>query len=272
MIKYKLSFVQGRISPQIGSAYQYFPIDNWQNELIDAKKIGLKNVEWIVSDLSNPIFNPIFFNIIKKSLKKNKIDIASISLDYLMKRPLYAESIEDLNWIVKKLNTLITKKKIVRLNIPIEESSSIYNFSQVSKILKNLNFIKKKLSKNYIISLETDISPQNLTVFLKKKQVRGIGINIDLGNIEANGYNIKEYISKLSNLIYGIHIKNRGSLFSKSKMLKNNKTLGYVLSNLINLKNLNDVTVQSFKDKTNYKKQFIQNFNFINKILRDERI
>ena len=46
MKKYKLSFVQGRLSPQIGSNFQYFPIDNWENELKVANKIGLKNIEW----------------------------------------------------------------------------------------------------------------------------------------------------------------------------------------------------------------------------------
>ena len=75
MIKYKLSFVQGRLSPQIGSIYQYFPVDNWQNELMEAKKIGLNNIEWIVSDLSNPIFNSNFLKIILINLKKNKINI-----------------------------------------------------------------------------------------------------------------------------------------------------------------------------------------------------
>ena len=65
--KYKLSFVQGRFS-QIGSYFQYFPIDNWENELKVANKIGLKNIEWIISDLSNPLFNKTFFKIIKESL------------------------------------------------------------------------------------------------------------------------------------------------------------------------------------------------------------
>ena len=125
MIKYRLSFVQGRISPQVGSAFQHFPIDNWHKELFEAKKIGLKNIEWIVSDLSNPIFSPILSKIINKVLKKNKVEISSISLDYLMKRPLCEETIADLNWIVKKLNVYKNESKKIRLNIPIEENSRI---------------------------------------------------------------------------------------------------------------------------------------------------
>ena len=221
MIKYRLSFVQGRISPQVGTAFQYFPIDNWHNELAEAKKISLKNIEWVVSDLSNPIFSPIFSKIINQVLKKNKVEISSISLDYLMNRPLYNESIVDLNWIIKKLNAYKNKNKKIRLNIPIEETSRIFNFLQLSRLIRNLNYIKKKISSKYILSLETDISPQNLKALLSKKRLKGIGINIDLGNIEANGYDIEEYFLKLKKHIYGIHVKTRGPLFSKSKMFKN---------------------------------------------------
>ena len=117
------------------------------------------------------------------------------------------------------------KSKIIRLNIPLEETSRIFDFTQVSNLINNLRYIKKKISQKYILSLETDMSPQNLLVLLNKKGINGIGVNIDLGNIEANGYDIKEYFFKLNKLVFGIHIKSRGPLFSKSKMLKNNKIL-----------------------------------------------
>ena len=273
MKKYKLSFVQGRLSPQIGSIYQYFPVDNWQNELMEAKKIGLNNIEWIVSDLSNPIFNSNFLKIILINLKKNKINISSMSLDYLMKEPLYSQKIEDVNWLIKKLNAISTKLGKIRLNIPIEEISGIFNSYQVIKVIKNLKILKKNLSKKFLISLETDMSPKNLHILLNKKELRGIGVNIDIGNIDANGYDIKEYFLCLKKLIYGVHIKNRGLLFSKSKMLESNKSLNYVINNLDKLNNINDLTLQTYKDNKNYKSQLIQNFKLIKKKLNiSERI
>ncbi len=272
MTKHKLSFVQGRLSPQTGSFYQYFPICNWQYELSEANKIGLKNIEWIISDLSNPIFNSDFLKIILNCLKKYRISIASISLDYLMNKPLYSQKIEDLNWLIKNLNTLSIKFGKIRLNIPIEEISRVFNSHQVNKVIKNLKILRKKLSKKFIISLETDMSPKNLNNLLKKKELRGIGVNIDIGNIDANGYDIKEYFLLLKNLIYGVHIKNRGLLFSKSKMLENNKSLNYVINNLSDLVNVNDLTLQTYKDNKNYRSQLIQNYKLISKIINSERI
>ncbi len=33
------SYVIGRFSPEVGSKFQYFPIDNWEKDLANAKKL-----------------------------------------------------------------------------------------------------------------------------------------------------------------------------------------------------------------------------------------
>ncbi len=268
----KISFVQGRLSNQIGSNFQYFPIDNWQNELKDANKIGLSNIEWIVSDLSNPIFNNEFLKLIILYLKKLKIKISSISLDFLMTRPFYNLGKKDLDWLIKKLNLISKRFGKLRINLPIEEESRVFNYQQLSKLKKNLKYFEKKISKIFLISIETDISPNNILKLLSKKNFKRIGLNIDIGNIEANGYDIESYFSELKDFIFGIHIKNRNSLFSRSKMLTNKKNLNYTILHLNSLKKLNDITLQTFRDNKNFKNQLNKNFKFIQSKLVDERI
>jgi len=270
--KIKISFVQGRLSKQIGSNFQYFPIDNWQNEIKEAKKIGLNNIEWIISDFSNPIFNDEFAKLIIGYLKKFNIKISSLSLDFLMKQPFYSLKIDDLKWLIQKLNLVSRKFGTLRINIPIEEESRVFRHEQMIKLEKNLKYFKKKISKVFLISIETDISPDNLLKLLTKKSFKGIGINLDIGNIEANGYNIEIYFKKLKNLIFGVHIKNRNILFSKSKMLKNKKNLNYIFKNLNVLKKLNDITLQTYKDNKNFKNQLIKNLKLVNLKLNNERI
>ena len=48
-----ISYVIGRLSKQVGDKFQHFPIDNWQQDLLLAKRFGFDGVEWIVSDYSN---------------------------------------------------------------------------------------------------------------------------------------------------------------------------------------------------------------------------
>jgi sugar phosphate isomerase/epimerase len=270
--KIKISFVQGRLSKQVGSNFQYFPIDNWQNEIREAKKIGLANIEWIISDFSNPIFNTIFVKSIINCLKKFNIKISSLSLDFLMKQPFYSLNINDLKWLIQKLNLISKKFGKLRINIPIEEESRVFNYQQMVKLEKNLEYFKKKISKIFLISIETDISPENVSNLLRKKKFRGIGINLDIGNIEANGYNIETYFEKLKNLIFGVHIKNRNILFSKSRMLKNKKNLNYIFKNLNSLNKLNDITLQTFKDNKNFKNQLIKNLKLVQLKFKNERV
>ena len=51
--KLNYSYVIGRFSPEVGSKFQYFPIDNWEKDLANAKKFKFDGTEWIISDFSN---------------------------------------------------------------------------------------------------------------------------------------------------------------------------------------------------------------------------
>ena len=157
-----LSFVQGRLSKKIGSKFQYFPINNWQNEMPIAKKIGFKHIEWIISDYNNPIFNKIFQNQILQVLKENKISISSIGLDFLMREPLFKIHNDDLDWILINLKNILKRFKAKRVNIPIEENSRLSNHFDYKIVKKRLHKIIKILGENTKISIESDLSLKNL--------------------------------------------------------------------------------------------------------------
>lgn len=105
------SYVMGRLSEKIGDKYQYFPIDNWQKEIIIAKKLNFDSLEWIISDYSNPIFNKIYLTDIKKRLKSKNLKINSIYLDFIMNEPLQKISEKNLGWILKKITDVQKKNQ-----------------------------------------------------------------------------------------------------------------------------------------------------------------
>lgn len=268
MKKFHLSFVQGRLSEKVGTNFQHFPINNWQNELKVAKKIGIKSIEWIISDTSNPIFNDISIFEISKLLKKNNLKISSISLDLMMAKPFYEWNKTDLEWVVKNINKSLKKFNINRLNLPCEEGSRFYNYKNMNYFIKNLKLFIKKLNKNTLISIESDFSPKNLNSLLKKTKSKKVGINLDIGNIEANGYNISEFFNNFPKRIFGIHLKNRPILFGASKRLTKNSNLEFLKKNLYKLEKLNDITLQTFRGDKNFIKEFIINFNFVKKLIQ----
>jgi len=258
--KIYFSFVIGRLSKKIGSHFQYFPIDNWQNEINLSKKFNFTGIEWIISDFSNPIFNDEFLKIIKNNLAQKKIVISSISMDLIMDNPLHTISKLDLYWLLKKILFLQKNFKLPRISFPIEERARFNNKKQKITAIKNLKIILSKLSPKSKICIETDLPIEKLKSLLKIKGLEKLGILIDIGNIRANGFKIENYFKHFSNKIYGIHIKYRDKKFGRSKIIKRNfRELEYVKSRVTKLKNLNDITFQTFRSDNYFIKDLKKN-------------
>ena len=99
-----------------------------------------------------------------------------------------------------------------------------------------------------------------MTNLFKSKGLEKLGILIDIGNIRANGFKIENYFKHFSNKIYGIHIKYRDKRFGKSKIIKRNfRELEYVKSRLNKLKNLNDITFQTYRSDNYFIKDIKKN-------------
>ncbi len=260
------SYVQGRLSAQMASKYQHFPISDWQKELITANKLGFKGIEWLISDLSNPLFNLDFIKLIKNKIKKNKLIISSISLDLIMDNPLHKMNKQDASWLINKINNANKYLKIKRVSIPIEERSRFNNDKEKKKAFSILRLFCKKISRNINLCIETDISPNALKRLFDYPSFKRLGLLLDLGNTRAHGFRIEDYFINFQAKIYSIHIKYRDHNYGKSKVIPKNGfyELSYLIKNVGKLKNLNDISFQTFKSKNYYLKNLkncIINFN-----------
>lgn len=255
----------GRFSKKIGDHFQYFPIDTWQNELKVGNKFGFDGVEWIISDYSNPIFNPKNIQNIKKELKLYNMKISSVALDFIMSEPLYSIKGNNLKWIIKKILYLQKKINIPRITIPIEETCRYKNKNQKKKTLDNLYFLLSQLSNKSKISIETDLRFEELFTILNNKKFSKLGLLIDIGNIRASGKDLEKFLTNFKDKIFGIHIKYRGKNYGKTKKLpKKFEELSILKKNFDNLKNIQDITFQTFRSNNNFlsdMKENIKNFN-----------
>ena len=258
--------MQGRLSGEVAGKFQHFPIDNWDKELQAAKKLNFDCVEWIISDYSNPIFNEVFRKIIKSKLKDDKLNISSISLDLIMDNPLHKLKTIETQWLTDNLKKIIKYFKIKRISVPIEERSRFNNKSEKNLALKNLKIIYSNLNRLCKICIETDISPISLTDIFKIKKFKKLGILLDLGNTRAHGFKIKDYFNLFAQKIYSIHIKYRDTSYGMTKVIskKGFHELEYLIKNIDKLKNLQDISFQTYKSDKNYlndMKKSINNFN-----------
>ena len=263
------AFVMGRLSKKVGNNFQYFPIDNWQQELKLGRKHGFDGVEWILSDFSNPLFNKKSIICIKKELKINKIIISSLALDLIMLYPLHSLSKQQLNWIVEKLSIIQNEIFIPRITIPIEETCRYKNLQQKYKTIKNLSYVIKNLSKKSEICIETDLGFNNLVNLLSNKKLKKLKLLLDIGNFRATGKNLKKFIEKFKFKIIAFHIKYRERNYGPSKNIANNfKELKILKMQMKDLKNLKDITFQTYRSEINYIKDMKLNIAKFNEVLK----
>lgn len=261
----KIAIVQGRLSTQVGSKYQYFPIHSWRQEFAKAAKIGFDGIEWIVSDFSNPLFDIVTLDQIVELIHYTGVSVTSISLDVLMYNPISQLSWEDINWLFKKISFAVAKLNIQRISIPIEENSGIRNNQDAEKVVNRLLKIEKEFGNSIpLISIETDLSPLNIRHLIDKSGLNKIGLLLDIGNTAANGYLIDDYFRLLKKRIYGLHIKDREPLFQPNCSLgKGSGSIDIVMDRLKELPNLADITLQSFRTRGRYLKNAQSAFSYI---------
>jgi sugar phosphate isomerase/epimerase len=208
----RIGFMQGRLLESENTNFiQYFPSNNWKQELLLAKKNKLNTMEWTVN-LENIKKNPIYrtdllFEAIK-IIKKYKILVNSVTCDFFMQKPFFKSkkkklSISILKKIIKNGNKLGIKYFI----LPLVDNSSIKNKLEEKKLHQKLVPIAKYLQKRSMILFESDYEPRKVLDFINKFDHR-FGINYDTGNSAHFNYKISDekiYFHRVRN----IHIKDR---------------------------------------------------------------
>ena len=209
----KIGVMQGRLSKSIDNQIQAFPTTEWKEEFSKAEKIGFDLIEWIFDSLDNPIITDEGVLELKKCIDGNKIKIHSVCADYFMKNLLFNLPKNELKKNFKVLIQLIhqcSKLGIEIIELPFVDSSSLLLKNSVNGIFNNLQPIIQLLEKNKIIlTLETDLPPDQFYELLGKFNSSHIKANYDIGNSISNGFDPESEISILKDYIFNVHVKDR---------------------------------------------------------------
>jgi|APSaa5957512535_1039671.scaffolds.fasta_scaffold00525_11 L-ribulose-5-phosphate 3-epimerase len=209
----KIGVMQGRLSNPVNNEIQAFPMMEWKEEFSKAEKIGYDLIEWIFDSLENPIMSDKGVLEMEKYIQNYKIEIHSVCADYFMKNLLFDLPKKELERNFKVLIKLIhqcSKLGIEMIELPFVDSSSLLEKNKVNEIFNNLKSIIPLLEeKQIVITLETDLPPDQFLELLNKFNSSHIKANYDIGNSISNGFDPKLEISILKDHIFNIHIKDR---------------------------------------------------------------
>jgi hexulose-6-phosphate isomerase len=255
-LNYKFGVMQGRLSPMVENRIQIFPKKNWRKEFPQAKKLGLKHIEWTLdydTFNQNPILNKSGISEIKKLSKKYSIKIMSLTGDCFMQRPFWKISknqklIKDFKRVLNSCNKIGVKYVVV----PLVDNGKLENLKTEKKLIKILNSLQDYLKKKKIqILFESDLNPKKFKKFISNFDQNLFGINYDLGNSASLGYDIDEEFRNYFEHIKNIHIKDRMYNGNTVRLGEGNANFNKFFKNLKKYKYDNMLIYQTARSNNN---------------------
>lgn len=208
--------MQGRLSPLVGGRIQAFPWDTWADEFETAARCGFGLMEWTLDQdrlYGNPLLTSNGQEQIRALCHRYGMSIHSLTGDCFMQAPFWkigssstAELQKDFLAVVEACSQVDIEMIVVplvdngRLDI-LEQENAMVDF-----LLSQVESFK---SRGVRIIFESDFAPEELARFISRLPADTFGINYDIGNSAALGYNVLEEFAAYGGRIVNVHVKDR---------------------------------------------------------------
>jgi len=240
----KIGYMQGRLSPLVNGKIQAFPWDHWREEFEIANENGFRMFEWTLDQerlYENPFMTADGQMEIRTLSKQYKVSIPSLTGDCFMQAPFYKVEGNDRELLMQDFQNIVTACSLLGVEfivVPLVDGGSLENKEQEKSLLDGLNQVENDLEKHSIkIVFESDFPPMRLGNFIERLKPDIYGINYDIGNSAALGFDVTEELQSYGDRILNVHIKDRllhdttvplgEGAADIPKVLRNFKSIGY---------------------------------------------
>ena len=211
-----IGFMQGRLSPQVDGLIQAFPWSHWQSEFTLAERIGLGIMEWTLDQdklYQNPLLTTVGQMEIRRLCTSHAVKISSLTGDCFMQAPFW-KATSGLGAALKKdFMAIATACKAVGISIivvPLVDNGRLENLEQEDQLIQFLEAQSDFFRSNQLkVIFESDFGPVELARFINRLDPAIFGINYDIGNSAALGYDALGEFAAYGHRVLNVHIKDR---------------------------------------------------------------
>jgi L-ribulose-5-phosphate 3-epimerase len=212
----QIGFMQGRLSPQVDGKIQAFPWQHWREEFPAAQKLGIRLMEWTLDHdrlAENPLMTSAGQAEIRVLSAQHGVRIGSLTGDIFMQAPFWrvtgaerAQRLAEFEQVAEACATIGIRFIVVPLvdnggmKTPEEESAVVEEFRLRAGWLQQLGLA---------VVFECDYPPAKLADFIARFPAGSFGVNYDIGNSAALGYDSAQEIAAYFPRILNVHIKDR---------------------------------------------------------------
>ncbi len=212
----RIGFMQGRLSPLVDGKIQDFPREHWRDEFPQARQLDISLMEWTLDQeglRDNPMLTREGRDEIRRLCAASGLRVASVTGDCFMHAPFYKaegagrrELLADFEAIVAACADL----EITCLVMPLVDNGALEDERQDRLLRGELEQRRPLLQRARLsVVFESDFAPPRLRDFIATFPAEQFGINYDIGNSAALGYDPGEEIEAYGTRILNVHVKDR---------------------------------------------------------------
>lgn len=236
----EIGFMQGRLSPQVDGKIQAFPWDKWREEFPAAQALGIRLMEWTLDHdrlMENPLMTAEGQAEIRALCRDHDVRVVSLTGDIFMQMPFWrvtgaerAQRLAEFEAVAEACAAIGIKFIVVPLvdngamHTPDEEACVIAEFSSRAAWLKE---------RGLAVVFECDYPAARLAAFIGRFPEGQFGVNYDIGNSAALGYDSAEEIAAYFPRILNVHIKDRVLGGTTVPLGTGNARLGSTIADLV---------------------------------------
>lgn len=214
--KNRIGFMQGRLSPLIDGRIQTFPWPFWQEEFSIAGQNGFCLMEWTLDQdrlYENPLLTLAGQAEIRTLCKRHGLAIPSLTGDCFMQAPFWKVQGDERETLQRDFLAIARACAAVGISmivVPLVDNGRLENAEQEDVLVAFLQGQAGFFAEHSLkVVFESDFLPANLARFIGRLDPALFGINYDIGNSAALGFDPAEEISAYGQRIINVHVKDR---------------------------------------------------------------
>lgn len=211
-----IGFMQGRLCEQVDGKIQAFPWYDWQTEFPAAAALGIQAMEWTLDQdrlYENPLMTVGGQARIQSLCNQYQMVIPSLTGDCFMQVPFWKTEGEAKDQLKDDFLSICQACAAVGIRmvvVPLVDNGRFETLAQeddlVSYLLAQQAFFKEQ---GILIIFESDYSPPELSRFINRLPAETFGINYDIGNSAALGFDPVVEFAAYGSRVVNVHVKDR---------------------------------------------------------------
>ena len=212
----RLGFMQGRLSPLVDGKIQAFPWEHWRSEFPAAQRLGLRMMEWTLDQerlYENPLLTQQGQQEIRDLCACHDVCLPSLTGDCFMQAPFWkaqGQERADLEQDFLAVARACHAVSIEMIVVPLVGNGGLASRAQEDAVVEFMLAhagLFERLSLRIIF--ECDFAPAELARFIARLPGDGFGVNYDIGNSAALGFDPVDEFAAYGERVVNVHVKDR---------------------------------------------------------------